>query len=78
MSSPLHFAKIFGTCWAIMMVVYIAVIYRWGFGFSVGFIGRPHPPMWVVQTLFWTWPVAPAFFIAMIWELIRVAVLRRA
>lgn len=78
MNNLLHFAKIFGICGATAMVVYIAVIYRWGFGFSVGLIGKPHPPMWFVQTLFWLWPVVPALFVAIVWELIRIAVLRKA
>ena len=77
MNNVLHFAKVFGICWATAMVVYTFVIYRWGFAFSVGVLGRSRPPMWEVQTLFWLWPVVPAFLLALTWELIRMAALRR-
>jgi len=79
MNNLLHFAKILGLCGAAAMVVYIAVIYRWGFAVGVRLhSGSSRPPMWVVQTLFWLWPLVLVFFGAIVWELIRVAVLRKA
>jgi len=77
MNNLLHFAKIFGICSAAAMVVYIAVIYRWGFAVSLHF-GSSRPPMWAVQALFWLWPLVPVFCAVIVWELIRVAVLRKA
>ena len=77
MNNLFHFAKIFGICGATAMVVYIAVIYRWGFAVGLHFRSSL-PPVWAVQTLFWLWPVVPALFVAIVWELIRIAVLRKA
>jgi hypothetical protein len=77
MNNLLHFAKIFGICGAAAMVVYIAVIYRWGFAVGLHF-GSSRPPMWVVQAFFWLWPLVVVFFVTIVWELIRVAVLRKA
>ena len=77
MNNLLHFAKILGICGATAMVVYISVIYRWGFAASLHF-GSSRPPMWTVQALFWLWPLVPVFFVAIIWELIRVTVLHRS
>lgn len=80
MNNLLHFAKVFGICGAAAMVVYIAVIYRWGFGVGLRFgsSGSSRPPMWTVQALFWLWPLVPVFCAVIVWELIRVAVLRKA
>jgi hypothetical protein len=77
MNNLLHFAKIFGIGGATAMVVYLAVIYRWGFAVGLHF-GSFRPPTWAVQALFWLWPLVPVFFVVIVWELIRVAVLRKA
>jgi hypothetical protein len=69
MSNTLHFGKIRGICWVICMVAYIFVVFTWGFGVSVAWRGS-HPPIWAVQTMFWLWPVVPAFLIAGLWEVL--------
>jgi len=61
------------------MVVYIAVIYRWGFAVGVRLhSGSSRPPTWAVEALFWLWPLVAVFVVVIVWELIRVAVLRKA
>ncbi len=72
MSNVLHFAKVFGICWTTTMVVYLFVVYRWGFSFSLAFSRMSHPPIWAIQMMFWLWPVIPAFIIAGLWEMLRV------
>lgn len=70
MNHALHFAKAFGVCWAAAMASYVFVTFRWGF--AVGWVRPPAPPMWALQMLFWLWPVIPAFLVAGLWEVIRV------
>jgi len=74
MNNMLHFAKHFGVCWVTAMVAYVFVVFRSGFSF--GWLGPSHPPMWAIQTMFWLWPVVPALLIAGLWEILRVIRLR--
>ena len=75
MKQLIHFAKVFGIAWAIITATYIVVITRWGFG--IGWLGSSPPPMWLLRVMFYVWPVIPAFFVAAIWELARVAMVRK-
>ena len=72
MSNLLHFVKVFAICLAAAMVAYVFVVYRWGFGVSVGWFGTSRPPIWVLQITFWLWPVIPVFLIAGLWEIVRM------
>ena len=73
MDRLVHFAKVIGIVWAVVMALYFVEIRLWGF--AVGWFGQPPAPLWVLHVLFWTWPVAPA--IAALWELTRLAISRR-
>jgi hypothetical protein len=75
MDRTVHFAKVFGIVSVIIMASYFAVIRLWGS--SVGWVDQPPAPLWVIHFVFWAWPVIPAFLVAAVWELTRVAMLRR-
>jgi hypothetical protein len=76
MDRILHFAKVFGVIWALITGLWVFMFFR-GADFSVGFFGHSPPPIWVFQLLLWAWPVIPAIALAGIWELMRLAMLRR-
>lgn len=76
MSTMVHFAKILGACWATAMAVYLFVVFRGSFNVVVASYGPSRPAMWVTQTIFWFWPVVPAFLIAGLWEIVHVIRLR--
>ena len=78
MANLIHFSKVFATLWAVVEAFYIVAVFRWGFDFSVGWVGHSPPPMWVIRLLFYVWPAAPAFLAAMIWELTRWVLTWRA
>jgi hypothetical protein len=75
MDKLVHFAKVLGITWAIAMALYFVVIRLWGF--SVGWRGQSPPSMGVIQVMFYGWPVVPAFLVAALWELTRLAMFRR-
>jgi hypothetical protein len=73
-----HFAKIFGIAWAIITGMYILVVLVVGGGFGVYWPAQSPPPRFLIDLFFYAWPVVPAAVIAGLWELARVAVIRRA
>ena len=75
MGKLVHFAKMFGITWAIATALYFVVIRLWGF--SVGWRGQSPPAMWVIQVVFYAWPVVPAFLVAALFEWTRLAMFRR-
>jgi hypothetical protein len=70
-----HFATVFGIAWAIITALYILVILRVGFG--VGWRAESPAPRFAIDLIFYAWPVVPAAFIAVVGELVRVAMIRR-
>jgi hypothetical protein len=76
MDRQVHFAKVFGIVWAVITGLW-AIVFFHGADFSVGFFGHSRPPMWVLWVLLWAWPVVPAIAVAALWELTRLAMLRK-
>ena len=65
MKRAIHFSKVFGIVWILVMAAYTVMVYSVGFG--IGFL-RWRPSQRTMMFIFWAWPVIPALVLAFFWE----------